>query len=62
MKPASMLTMFFLAIICLGHLLRLALGITVTIGANEAPMWISVAFALVSAALAVSLWRETRPK
>jgi hypothetical protein len=42
MKPATMIGVFFLALIAFGHLLRLLLGWGLVIGDRVIPMWPSV--------------------
>ena len=58
MKPASLLTAILLLLVAAAHLLRLILGIPVTIGTASLPMWASVVAVIVPVTLAVALWRE----
>lgn len=58
MKPASLLAVVVFSLVALSHLLRLILGIEVLVGGAVIPMWVSVVGLLVTAALAVALWRE----
>jgi hypothetical protein len=60
MKPATMISMLFLAMVAVGHLLRLVLGVEVTVGGILVPLWVSVIACVVPAGLAVALWRENR--
>ena len=60
MKPATMISMLFLAIVAVAHLLRLALGVEVIVGGIPVPLWVSVIACVVPAGLAVGLWRENR--
>ena len=60
MKPATMISMLFLAIVAVGHLLRLVLGVEIRIGGILVPLWVSVIACVVPAGLAVGLWRESR--
>ena len=60
MKPVTMITVLFLAIVAAAHLLRLLLGVEVTVGGTLVPLWVSVIACVVPAGLAVGLWRESR--
>ena len=60
MKPATMITVLFLAMVAAAHLLRLVLGVEVTVGGTLVPLWVSVIACVVPAGLAVGLWRESR--
>jgi len=60
MKPVTMITVLFLAMVAVAHLLRLLLGVEVTVGGTLVPLWVSVIACVVPAALAVGLWRESR--
>jgi hypothetical protein len=60
MKPASMITVLFLAMVAVAHLLRLVLGVEVIAGGFIIPLWVSVIACVVPAGLAVGLWRENR--
>jgi hypothetical protein len=60
MKPATMISMLFLAIVAVAHLLRLALRVEVIVGGIPVPLWVSVIACVLPAGLAVGLWRESR--
>jgi len=60
MKPVTMITVLFLAMVAAAHLLRLVLGVEVTVGGTLVPLWVSVIACVVPAGLAVGLWRESR--
>ena len=60
MKPASMLSMLVLAMVAVGHLLRLALRVEVIVGGMPVPLWVSVIACVVPAGLVITLWRENR--
>ena len=62
MKPAALLSTILLGMVALAHLLRLALHVEVVAGGNRIPMWTSGIGFLVSATLAVALWRESRAR
>jgi hypothetical protein len=58
MRPATLLTCLFLCLVAAGHLLRIALGIDVTVDDMVIPMWPSVLAVAVTIALAIGLWRD----
>jgi hypothetical protein len=60
MKPVINLSAFLLALISLGHLLRVIFAWGITINRTVIPMWPSVVVFLLFGFLAVSLWREAR--
>jgi len=60
MKPATMLSMLVLAMVAVGHLLRLVLGVEIRVAGVLVPLWVSVIACVVPAGLAVALWRENR--
>jgi hypothetical protein len=60
MKPFTTATLVILALVAIGHALRLLLGWSVTVDGADVPMWPSVVALVVTAGLAVGLWRETR--
>jgi len=60
MKPAALIATILLALVALGHLLRLVFRIEVIVEGGTVPMWLSVFGCLVPAGLAWMLWRESR--
>ena len=58
MKPATMISTLFLAMVAVGHLLRLVLGVEIRVGGILVPLWVSVIACVLPAGLAVGLWRE----
>jgi hypothetical protein len=60
MKPAALLTVIFLSLISLAHLIRLLYRVEIVAGEVTVPMWPSVAACLVTAGLAGWLWREQK--
>jgi hypothetical protein len=60
MKPAVLVAVIFLALVALGHLLRVALRLQMTIGGTDVPMWMSVVACIFAGGLAIMLWRESR--
>jgi hypothetical protein len=59
MKPFTTATIAILAIVAIVHLLRLLLGWSVTVNGTDMPMWASIVGFVISAGLAVGLWRES---
>jgi len=60
MKPATMLSMLVLAMVAVGHLLRLVLGVEIRVAGILVPLWVSVIACVVPAGLVVDLWLESR--
>ena len=60
MRPATLVTILFLAVIAVGHLLRVLFAVPVTVASTPVPMWMSAAAFLFTAALAGMLWRDAR--
>lgn len=60
MKPATMISTLFLAMVAVAHLLRLVLRVEVTVGGILVPFWVSAIACVVPAGLAVALWQESR--
>ena len=60
MKPATMISTLFLAMVAVGHLLRLVLGVEIRVGGILVPLWVSVIACVVPAGLAAALWQESR--
>ena len=60
MKPFTSISVFLLALIAFGHLLRVLTGWEILINATIIPMWSSVLVFLVFGGLAIMLWREAR--
>lgn len=58
MKPGSIIAIILFSLVALGHLLRIAFGLHVTVEATAVPMWVSVVGTIVPAAVALKLWRE----
>jgi hypothetical protein len=59
MKPATTVGVFLLALIAVGHLLRLLFGWGVIIDDKVIPMWPSVLVFIAFGALSVMIWRES---
>jgi hypothetical protein len=60
MKPAARIATIFLALVALGHLLRLVFRVDVVAGGVVVPLWVSALAFIVTGGLAVLLWRESR--
>ena len=60
MKPATFITVVFLSLIALVHLLRLVFAVDVVAGDVVIPMWASVLGVIVPGLLAYGLSREQR--
>jgi cytochrome bd-type quinol oxidase subunit 2 len=60
MKTSTIITIIFLLLVSLAHLLRLIFQLKVTANTVEMPMWMSAAACIVTAALAIWLWRENK--
>lgn len=59
-KPFTWIAVAFLVLVCLLHLARVGLGVVVTVGGTEVPVWMSIPGALFTGALAVLVAREVR--
>jgi len=60
MKPFTTIAVVFLALIAVVQLLRFVLGWTVTLNGRIVPVWLSGIVFVITAGLAVMVWRETR--
>ena len=60
MKPFTAVTVVLLALIALVQLLRFILGWEVTVNGLILPVWLSGIAFVITAALAVMVWREAR--
>ncbi len=60
MKPFSLIAALVFGLVALVHVLRLILGWPVVVNGFDIPLWASAVAGLVSALLAVMLWREAR--
>jgi hypothetical protein len=58
MKPAALVAVIFLTAVALLHVVRIVLGVPVTAGDLEIPIWASVVAVIGPGALAVWLCRE----
>jgi hypothetical protein len=60
MKLSTAITMIFLLIVSIAHLLRLIFQVKVTANTVEIPIWMSIPACIVTAALAVWLFIENK--
>jgi hypothetical protein len=60
MKLSTTITVIFLILVSIVHLLRLILQVKVTANTFEIPMWMSVPACIVTAALAIWLFIENK--
>lgn len=60
MKPFTMISIFVFSLIAILQLTRFVLGWEISINGVTIPVWVSAIAFIVSAGLAVMLWRESR--
>lgn len=60
MKPFTTIAVVLLSLISLLHLLRFVLSWEVTVNGMDIPVWASGIAFVITAAIAVMLWRESR--
>ena len=60
MKPFTLLTAIFLALIAILQLVRFALGWEILVNGISIPVWASAIAFVVAGGLAAMLWRESR--
>ncbi len=58
MKRSAIVTLTFLGLVSIVHLVRFALKVNITVDNFVVPMWASLVAFVVLGALAVWLWRE----
>lgn len=58
MKPFTTIAVVFFALIAMGHLLRLFFGWKFTVDDVIVPLWASWLALVITAGLALMLWRE----
>ncbi len=59
-KPFTTVAVVLFALIAFAHLLRLLLGWEVTVNGMVVPKWVSGPGLVITAGLALMLWREAR--
>ena len=60
MKPFTKIAALIFCIVALGHLLRLLLHVSVTVGSHTIPFWISVAGIIIPLGLSYGQWKEAK--
>jgi uncharacterized membrane protein len=60
MKTSTIVTVVFLFLVSIAHLLRLILQVKVTAGSFEIPMWMSIPACIVTAVLPIWLLMENK--
>ncbi len=60
MKTSVIVTLIFLTLVSILHLVRFALQVNITVHTFVVPMWMSLVAFLALGALAVWLWRDER--
>ena len=60
MKPFTAITVVLLALIAVVQMLRFVLGWEVTVNGLIVPIWLSGIAFVITAGLALMVWRETR--
>ena len=58
MKPFTTIAIFIFSLICVVHVVRLVVGLDITVGGWAIPLWVSVPGAIVTGGLAFMLWKE----
>ena len=58
MKPAALLTVLFLSLVALLHLVRMIMSVEVAVDGTLVPLWVSIFGVLVPGGLAFWLRRE----
>jgi len=60
MKTSVIVTLIFLTLVSIVHLVRFVLQVSITVDKFVVPMWMSLVAFLALGALAAWLWREAR--
>lgn len=58
-RPIAKVAAGLLVVICALHAVRAGMGVSITVGATVIPIWMSIAGAVGTGALAILLWRES---
>ena len=62
MKPFTFLAVLVFALVALVQLARFVLAWPVSVNGVQIPVWVSALAAVIAAALAVMLWRESKDR
>lgn len=60
MKPVTTIVVFLLIAISIAHVLRLIFQVDIVANGVHIPLWVSTLGCIVTALLAILLWRENR--
>ncbi len=60
MKPFTTLAILLFTLMALAHLYRLVRPFEIVVGGTVLPLWVSIVGLVVTAGLALMLWRESR--
>lgn len=60
MRPFTTIAVVVFTLVAIAHLLRIILGWGMTVNGVAIPMWVSGLGFVITAGLAVMLWREAR--
>lgn len=62
MRASAIVTVIFLLLVSVGHLLRLIFQVQIVANTVAIPMWMSVPACIVTAGLAIWLWTDNRKR
>jgi hypothetical protein len=62
MKPGALIATIVFALIAVAQMLRFLLQVEVTAGGVIIPLWPSLVASVLTAGIAILLWRENRPR
>ena len=62
MKPATLTAIILLFVVAILHLVRIFFHVEITINGAILPIWVSIIGFLITAALALMMWRENWPR
>ena len=58
MKPFTSIAALFLCVVSILHIVRIVFGFDIVINSWHVPLWINGLLAIVTAFLAIMLWKE----
>jgi uncharacterized membrane protein len=62
MKTGTFVTMIFLVLVAIAHILRVVMQVEVIVAGYFVPMWMSYAAVILTSVLAAAMWNEHRSK
>ena len=62
MKTGTFVSMIFLILVAIAHVLRVITQVEVVVSGYYVPMWMSYAAVILTAVLAAAMWNEHRSK